>query len=60
MKSIWNQKMYNVSKKQRPLSKRQDQVAQGAYDGRFKTKIVIDKKKQAKKLWARLRSSHVR
>jgi hypothetical protein len=52
--------MYNVSMKQRPLSKRQDQVAQGAYDGRFKTKIVIDKKKQAKKLWARLRSSHVR
>ena len=43
--------------------KRQDQVDQGVYDGRYRTKVVIDKKKQAKKLWARLkntRSSHVK
>lgn len=43
--------------KQRPSSKRQDQVDQGAYDGRYKTKIVKDKKKQAKKLWARLKNT---
>jgi hypothetical protein len=46
--------------KQRPLSKRQDQINQGAYDGRYRTKIVVDKKKQAKKLWARLRSFHAK
>ena len=44
--------------KQRPLSKRQDQVDQGAYDGRYRIKIVPDKKKQAKKLWARIKNSH--
>jgi hypothetical protein len=44
--------------KQRPLSKRQDQVDQGAYDGRYRIKIVPDKKKQAKKLWARTKNSH--
>lgn len=50
--------MYNVSMKQRPSSKRQDQVDQGAYDGRYRVKIVANKKKQAKKLWARLKNSH--
>ena len=33
--------------------KRADQVAQGAYDGRFKNKVIPDKKKQADKAWAR-------
>lgn len=33
--------------------KRKDQVAAGAYDGRYRTKVVIDKKKKAKKNWAR-------
>jgi hypothetical protein len=33
--------------------KRAEQVAQGAYDGRFKNKVVPDKKKQANKDWAR-------
>jgi hypothetical protein len=58
VKSILNQKMYNVSVKLRPSNKRQDQVDQGAYDGRYKVKIVPDKKKQAKKLWARIKNSH--
>lgn len=44
--------------KQRTSSKRQDQVDQGAYDGRYRIKIVPDKKKQAKKLWARIKNSH--
>ena len=42
---------------EKPLSpkalKRKNQVDQGAYDGRYKTKIVPDKKKQASKEWAR-------
>ena len=33
--------------------KRQDMVNQGAYDGRFRIKIVVDKKKQDRKLSAR-------
>lgn len=33
--------------------KRAAQVAAGAYDGRFKTKVVVDKKKKEKKNWAR-------
>jgi hypothetical protein len=33
--------------------KRADQVAQGAYDGRFKSKVVPDKKKEASKNWAK-------
>jgi hypothetical protein len=33
--------------------KRAEQVAQGAYDGRFKNKVIPDKKKQADKDWAR-------
>lgn len=33
--------------------KRKDQVAAGAYDGRYRTKVVVDKKKKAKRNWAR-------
>lgn len=33
--------------------KRRDMVSQGAYDGRFRIKIVVDKKKQDRKLSAR-------
>lgn len=33
--------------------KRADQVSSGAYDGRYKVKIVPDKKKKARKNWAR-------
>ena len=33
--------------------KRRDMVNQGAYDGRFRIKIVVDKKKQDRKLSAR-------
>lgn len=33
--------------------KRDDQVKQGAYDGRFKTKVVKDKKKEESKNWAK-------
>jgi hypothetical protein len=33
--------------------KRTEQVAAGAYDGRFKSKVVPNKKKQQSKLWAR-------
>lgn len=34
-------------------AKREAQVAQGAYDGRFRPRVVADKKKKAKKNWAR-------
>lgn len=33
--------------------KRKAQVAAGAYDGRYKTKVVTDKKKKQRKSWAR-------
>jgi hypothetical protein len=33
--------------------KRADLVKAGAYDGRFREKIVVDKKKKEKKEWAR-------
>lgn len=33
--------------------KRKDQIAAGAYDGRYRTKIIVDKKKKTRKNWAR-------
>lgn len=33
--------------------KRKDQLNAGAYDGRYRTKVVVDKKKKAKRNWAR-------
>ena len=33
--------------------KRVDMISQGAYDGRFKNKVIKDKKKESNKNWAR-------
>lgn len=33
--------------------KRKDMIQAGAYDGRFKNKVIKDKKKEQKKRWAR-------
>lgn len=33
--------------------KRKEQVAAGVYDGRYKVKVIPDKKKKAKRNWAR-------
>ncbi len=33
--------------------KRKEQVAQGMYDGRFRQRVVVDKKKKVSKNWAR-------
>lgn len=33
--------------------KRKEMVAAGAYDGRFRQRVVVDKKKQSNKMWAR-------
>lgn len=33
--------------------KRKDQLNAGVYDGRYRTKVVVDKKKKAKRNWAR-------
>ncbi len=33
--------------------KRKEMIAAGAYDGRFRQRMVVDKKKQANKKWAR-------
>lgn len=33
--------------------KRKDMIQAGAYDGRFKSKVIKDKKKEQKKRWAR-------
>lgn len=34
-------------------AKRLDMINQGAYDGRFKNKVITDKKKQSSKMGAR-------
>ena len=34
-------------------AKRAEMIAQGAYDGRFRSKMVKDKKKESNKNWAR-------
>jgi hypothetical protein len=41
--------MKNVSKNIEFSFKRRDMVSQGAYDGRFRIKVVVDKKKQQSK-----------
>lgn len=33
--------------------KRKEQIAAGLYDGRYKAKVIPDKKKKARKNWAR-------
>jgi len=33
--------------------KRKEMIQAGAYDGRYRQRLVIDKKKQASKRWAR-------
>ena len=38
--------------------KRKEQVAQGAYDGRFRQRVIVDKKKKANKNWARKNKSY--
>jgi hypothetical protein len=43
--------MYNPNK-----NRRKDMVAAGAYDGRFREKVVRDKKKHEKKNWARIKT----
>jgi hypothetical protein len=37
--------------------KRSDMVAAGAYDGRFRERVVRDKKKHTSKNWARKKNS---
>jgi hypothetical protein len=37
--------------------KRREMIASGAYDGRFTTKLVTDKKKKERKEWARKKFS---
>ena len=34
-------------------AKRLDMINQGAYDGRFRIKVIKDKKKESNKNWAR-------
>lgn len=34
--------------------KRKEQVEAGAYDGRFRTKVIVDKKKKQSKRWAKI------
>lgn len=34
-------------------ARRQEMISSGAYDGRFKEKVVKDKKKERSKKWAR-------
>ena len=37
--------------------KRREMMKDGAYDGRFREKVVVDKKKKANKDWARKKFS---
>ena len=34
-------------------ARRTEMIAQGAYDGRFKNKVIKDKKKEQSRKWAR-------
>ena len=61
-KNIWKIRFFFVSllckeikimKNYELTLKRADLVKAGAYDGRFREKIVVDKKKKEKKEWAR-------
>jgi hypothetical protein len=42
-----------MKKINRLKAKRADMIADGAYDGRYKQKVVRDKKKHTSKTWAR-------
>ena len=44
-------------KKYELTQKRVEMVKAGAYDGRFREKIIVDKKKKQKKEWARQKFS---
>lgn len=44
-------------KKYENQQKRAEMVKAGAYDGRFREKVVVDKKKKANKGWARMKFS---
>ena len=35
------------------ISKRRELLASGVYDGRYRQRVVVDKKKKASKNWAR-------
>jgi hypothetical protein len=37
-------------------AKRKDMIQAGAYDGRFRQRMVKDKKKESNKRWARINS----
>lgn len=37
-------------------ARRSEMIAQGAYDGRFKNKVVKDKKKEQSRNWARFKN----
>jgi hypothetical protein len=50
----------DVSKQLRSLQrgrKRDEQISQGMYDGRFRNKVVPDKKKQESRNWCRSKVS---
>ena len=50
----------DVSKQLRSLQrgrKRDEQISQGMYDGRFRNKVVPDKKKQKSRNWCRSKVS---
>lgn len=40
-------------------AKRREMVSQGAYDGRFRSKTVKDKKKETARVWARIKNTQL-
>jgi hypothetical protein len=42
-----------MKKKYEHTIKRKEQAAAGAFDGRFRMRVVVDKKKKAARVWAR-------
>jgi len=46
-------KKFNMNNKMQSRSKRNELLKSGAYDGRYRQRVVVDKKKKHSRNWAR-------
>lgn len=51
--SGWISKKFNMNNKMQSRSKRNELLKSGAYDGRYRQRVVVDKKKKHSRNWAR-------
>lgn len=57
--SLLQKNTVNKKKKIEQKIKRKEMLAAGAYDGRFREKVVVDKKKKQSRNWARKKLDHL-